>query len=38
MKVIDLTYTIKEEMTVFPGTEMPKLINTSNYEKDLSSS
>lgn len=34
MKVIDLTYTIKEEMTVFPGTEMPKLINTSNYEKD----
>ena len=34
MKAIDLTYTIKEEMTVFPGTEMPKLINTSNYEKD----
>lgn len=34
MKVIDLTYTIKEEMTVFPGTEMPKLINTSSYEKD----
>lgn len=34
MKVIDLTYTIKEEMTVFPGTEMPKLITTSNYEKD----
>lgn len=33
MKAIDLTYTIKEEMTVFPGTEMPKLINTSNYEK-----
>ena len=34
MKAIDLTYTIKEEMTVFLGTEMPKLINTSNYEKD----
>ena len=34
MKAIDLTYTIKEEMTVFPGTEMPKLITTSNYEKD----
>ena len=34
MKVIDLTYTIKEDVTVFPGTEMPKLINTSNYEKD----
>ena len=34
MKAIDLTYTIKEEMTVFPGTEMPKLITTSDYEKD----
>ena len=34
MKAMDLTYTIKEEMTVFPGTEMPKLITTSNYEKD----
>lgn len=34
MQAIDLTYTIKEEMTVFPGTEMPKLITTSNYEKD----
>ena len=34
MKVIDLTYTIKEEMTVFPGTEMPKLITTSDFEND----
>lgn len=34
MRLVDLSYTIKEKMTVFPGTEMPKLITTSNYEKD----
>lgn len=34
MKVIDLTHTIKEDMPVYPGTEAPKLIPASSYEKD----
>lgn len=34
MKVIDLTHTIKEDMPVYPGTETPKLIPASSYEKD----
>lgn len=34
MKVIDLTHTIKEDMPVYPGTETPKLIPVSSYEKD----
>lgn len=34
MKVIDLTHTIKEEMPVYPGTDTPKLVPASSYEKD----
>lgn len=33
-KVIDLTYTISEEMPVYPGTERPKLQMANTYEKD----
>lgn len=34
MKVIDLTYTISENMPVYPGTERPKLEVANIYEKD----
>ena len=34
MKVIDLTHTIKENMTVYPGTEPPCLAPANTYEKD----
>lgn len=34
MRVLDLTHSIKEKMPVYPGTEQPKLIPASNYEKD----
>ena len=34
MRVIDLTHVINESMTVYPGTNSPKLTNTSIYEKD----
>ena len=34
MKVIDLTHTIKENMPVYPGTDTPKLIPASSYEKE----
>ena len=34
MKVIDLTHTIKEDMPVYPGTDTPKLLTASTYEKD----
>ena len=34
MKVIDLTHTIKEEMPVFPGTDMPKFIPANTYGKN----
>ena len=34
MKVIDLTHTITEDMPVYPGTETPKLVSASCYEKD----
>ncbi len=34
MKIIDLTHTITEDMTVYPGTETPKLLSAGSYEKD----
>ncbi len=34
MKIIDLTHTITEDMTVYPGTETPKLFPAGSYEKD----
>ncbi len=34
MKIIDLTHTITEDMTVYPGTETPKLLLAGSYEKD----
>ncbi|WP_026887015.1 cyclase family protein [Clostridium beijerinckii] len=34
MKVIDLTHTISEKMSVYPGTDEPKLEVASTYEKD----
>ena len=34
MKVIDLTHTIKENMPVYPGTDTPRFIPASDYEKD----
>lgn len=34
MKIIDLTHTITEDMTVYPGTETPKLLPAGSYEKD----
>lgn len=34
MNVIDLTQTISEDMPVYPGTERPKLLPASSYEKD----
>ena len=34
MKVIDLTHTIRENMPVYPGTEPPRLLPASTYEKD----
>ena len=34
MKVIDLTQTITEKMPVYPGTEKPKFLAASTYEKD----
>lgn len=33
MKVIDLTHTIKEDMHVYPGTDIPKLMPVNIYEK-----
>lgn len=33
VKVIDLTYTISENMPVYPGTEKPKLEIATTYEK-----
>lgn len=33
MKVIDLTHTISENMTVYPGTDKPKLEIINTYEK-----
>ena len=35
MKGNDLTHTISEDMTVFPGSETPKLTTKSTYEKDM---
>ena len=34
MKVIDLTHIIKENMPVYPGTDAPKFLPASSYEKD----
>lgn len=34
MKVIDLTHTISESMSVYPGTEGPKLKTANTYEED----
>lgn len=34
MKVIDLTHSISESMSVYPGTETPKLEVTNTYEKN----
>ncbi|MDR3295344.1 MAG: cyclase family protein [Clostridiales Family XIII bacterium] len=34
MNVIDLTQTISEDMSVFPGTEKPKLTPANSYEAD----
>lgn len=34
MKIIDLTHTITEDMTVYPGTETPKLLLAGSYEKE----
>lgn len=34
MKGNDLTHTISEDMTVFPGSETQKLTTKSTYEKD----
>ncbi len=34
MKSSDLTHTISEDMTVFPGSETQKLTTKSTYEKD----
>lgn len=34
MKVVDLTQLIKENMPVYPGTELPQLSVASTYEKD----
>lgn len=34
MKVLDLTHTIRENMPVYPGTDTPKFVPVSSYEKD----
>ncbi len=34
MKIIDLTHIIHEKMTVFPGTEPPKIIQKNTIKKD----
>lgn len=34
MKIIDLTHTITENMTVYPGTEEPRLVTTSTQAED----
>ncbi|MBQ9930871.1 MAG: cyclase family protein [Firmicutes bacterium] len=34
MKVIDLTHLIAEDMSVYPGTEQPKLAPANSYEVD----
>jgi kynurenine formamidase len=34
MRIIDLTYTIAEDMPVYPGTETPKLQITNTYEQN----
>ncbi len=34
MKTIDLTHTIRENMPVYPGTELPKLFEVNSHEKN----
>jgi len=34
MKVFDLTHTVKEDMTVYPGTDAPRLTAVSTHERD----
>lgn len=34
MNIVDLTYYINEDMTVYPGTEKPKIKKTNTLEKD----